>query len=172
MTRLLAVIAFACAFATTTAYAEDTLGRDSYTPTIHHARHHRGHYTTVTTSAGIEITGEASFISTAQAVIDDLVAAGYKPRRVSCLNYGASHVSNSLHYRGRACDVDQHGWGRTPAPHSTLTAIVLRHGLRDGCEFRDWGHFDNGPHLPYARIVRSCGAAYAEAVGARKVASK
>lgn len=121
-------------------------------------------FVTVETAAGISITGEPSFIAKAAAVISDLADAGYKPRKLTCLSYSKSHVKGSYHFRGRACDVAQCGWGCTPAPKVVLRLIVARHGLRDGCEFNDAGHFDDGPRLPFARILRNCGAAYAAVV--------
>lgn len=121
----------------------------------------RGRFTTVSAAGGLTLTGEPGFVSKAASVVGELVAAGYTPKRVTCLSYSKRHVRGSFHFRGRACDVDQTGWGRTPAPKVVLRLIVARHGLRDGCEFRDAGHFDDGPRLPFARVLRNCGAAYA-----------
>lgn len=126
-----------------------------------------GNYTTVATAAGMEITGSSAFIYKAKAVIDDLVASGQKPLRVKCLSYAKSHVPGSLHFRGLACDVDQSGWGKTRISRQALSLAIAKVGLRDGCEFRDWGHFDAGPHLPRARVLRNCGRAYADAVDGR-----
>jgi hypothetical protein len=116
------------------------------------------------TGGGILLTGDPGFVHKAAAVIDDLVAAGYQPRRVTCLSFARSHVAESLHFQGRACDVAQCGWGCTPAPKVVLRLIVARHGLRDGCEFQDAGHFDDGPRLDFRRVLRNCGSAYAAAV--------
>lgn len=124
----------------------------------------RRSFVTVETAAGISITGEPAFIVKAAAVISDLADAGYKPRKLTCLSYSRTHVKGSYHFQGRACDVAQCGWGCTPAPKVVLRLIVARHGLRDGCEFRDAGHFDDGPRLPFARVLRHCGAAYAAVV--------
>jgi hypothetical protein len=118
----------------------------------------------VPTAAGIDITVAPNFAAPAVAVIANLVAAGFTPRKLTCKSFAASHVDGSLHFRSRACDIEQCGWGCTPAPKQTLRMIVARHGLRDGCEFGDAGHFDDGPHLPYARVLRHCGRAYAEAI--------
>lgn len=107
------------------------------------------------------------FADKAAAVANELAAAGHKVR-IKCRSFGASHVENSLHFRSRACDVCQSGWGRTCVPRSLLTWIVSKHGLRDGCEFRDWGHFDDGPHLLRARVIKNCGLAYADAVDGRR----
>lgn len=122
-----------------------------------------GPYGTVPTAAGIEISCAPGFCGPAQAVIADLVASGFTPNDLGSYARGG-HVHGSYHYRSRAVDVAQCGWGCTPAPKQTLRMIVASHGLRDGCEFRDSGHFDDGPHLPYKRILRNCGRAYADAV--------
>lgn len=128
----------------------------------------RGGYLTVPTAAGIALVAAPSFAGPAAAVIADLVAAGYKPRKLGSLSFARSHVPGSYHFRAKAVDVDQCGWGCTPAPKQTLRMIVARHGLRDGCEFRDAGHFDAGPHLPHARVVRNCGREYADAISSSR----
>jgi hypothetical protein len=104
----------------------------------------------VTTAAGIEISVAASFAPKMQAFIADLVASGYKPRRIHC-HARSGHVHGSLHYRGEACDFDQTGWNKTARAMYRVRAIAARHGLRDGCSFRDCGHIDSGGPLHVAR---------------------
>jgi hypothetical protein len=117
-----------------------------------------------TTMGGIEVTVAQRFAGPAAAVIAELIGSGYQPKKLGSLSWARSHVSGSYHHRAEAIDVDQCGWGCTPAPKQVLRMIVARNGLRDGCEFRDAGHFDDGPHLPYARVLRNCGRAYADAI--------
>lgn len=102
---------------------------------------------TVPTAAGIDITVAPGFSSAIQGFISDLVARGYHPKKIHCFSMARSHVSNSLHHSGNACDFDQSGWGRTAAPMYHVSDLAAKWGLRDGGEFRDWGHIDNGPHL-------------------------
>lgn len=100
----------------------------------------------VATAAGITITVAPAFANKILPFIAALAARGYKPRKIHC--YASSnHVPNSLHYTGHACDFDQTGWGKTARPMYHVGALVLQYGLRDGAEFRDWGHIDDGPHL-------------------------
>lgn len=129
-----------------------------------------GRSVVVPTAAGIDIRVAPQFAAQAQAVIADLVSGGYRPKRITCLSYAPSHVKGSYHGRsgGLACDVDQCGWGCSPVPKALMRAATARAGVRDGCEFRDHGHFDLGPHLQPARILRNCGATYAEAVSGRR----
>lgn len=84
-----------------------------------------------------------------QALIADFVAHGYKPRHIGCLAHGG-HVPNSRHYAGAACDFDQTGWGETTRFMYHAHEIIRKHGLRDGCDFNDCGHVDDGKSLHYA----------------------
>lgn len=126
--------------------------------------------TWVPTAAGIDIQVDRRLAAKAQGVIAELVAGGYKPRRITCLSHAPSHVKGSYHRRGGglACDIDQRGWGLSPVPKDLMRAATARHGVRDGCEFRDHGHFDLGAHLPRARVLRNCGRAYADAIDGRR----
>lgn len=134
------------------------------------ARPGRGYEVRQTGLGPIEVA--TGFADRAVAVANE-VAAGHPGVKITCRSFSKSHVRGSFHFRARACDVCQHGWGRTCVPRAELTAIVVRHGLRDGCEFRDWGHFDDGPHLPRSRVIRNCGVAYADAVdGKRQIAKQ
>lgn len=109
---------------------------------------------TVPTAAGIDITVAPDFAPKITAFIADLVATtGYKPRRIHCYASGG-HVRGSLHYSGHACDFDQSGWGKTARAMYRVAGLVAKYGLRDGGEFRDWGHIDNGPHL-HGRLARA-----------------
>jgi tetratricopeptide (TPR) repeat protein len=103
---------------------------------------------TVRTAVGA-ITVARHLAQRFQALIADLVAHGYRPRSVGC--YASSgHVKNSRHYHGAACDIDQTGWGMTAPFMYHATAIIRKHGFRDGCDFRDCGHIDDGLSLRYA----------------------
>jgi hypothetical protein len=106
-----------------------------------------GQYVTVPTAAGINITVAQKMVAPITGFIADLKARGYQPKKINCLNYSRSHVPGSLHFRGLACDFDQHGWGRTAPAMYRVADLVAKWGLRDGGEFRDWGHIDMGPHL-------------------------
>lgn len=87
-----------------------------------------------------------------QGFISDLVARGYTPSRVTCFSMAKSHVRNSNHFWGGACDFNQRGWGKTDGPMYRVGDLARKWGLRDGCSFRDCGHID----LPrsYARTRR------------------
>jgi hypothetical protein len=134
----------------------------------HHHRHHtrgivdangnRAGLVTVPTAAGINITAAPAFASKMQGFIADIVAAGYRPPRIKCFSLSKSHVRNSLHFRGEACDFNQHGWGKTDRFMYRVAAIAARHGLRDGCTFRDCGHIDSGRGIaraPWPRVFAS-----------------
>jgi len=88
----------------------------------------------------------------------DFVAAGYRPRHIGCFARGG-HVRHSRHYVGAACDFDQHGWGKTVRFMYTARAhqIIVAHDFRDGREFGDQGHVDDGG-TRYAK--RSYGSRY------------
>lgn len=107
---------------------------------------------TVQTAAGIPITVAAHLAAKFQSLVADFVAAGYHPHRIGCFAHGG-HVRNSRHYAGAACDFDQRGWGKTVAFMYTARAhaIIVANGFRDGREFRDQGHVDDG-------LVRYVGA--------------
>lgn len=113
----------------------------------------------LSTAAGINIQVAAKFAQPIAGFISDLVARGYAPKRISCLNFSRSHVANSLHFRGLACDFDQRGWGRTAHAMYHVADLARKWGLRDGGEFRDWGHIDMGPHLSRGRVVAAARAA-------------
>lgn len=100
----------------------------------------------VSTAAGIDITVAPDFAPKIEGFIADVVARGYHPRQIHCYASGG-HVRGSLHYSGQACDFDQRGWGLTARPMYHVADLAEKWGLRDGGEFRDWGHIDMGPHL-------------------------
>jgi hypothetical protein len=87
-----------------------------------------------------------------RSLISDFAAAGYHPRHIGCFATGG-HVRGSRHYVGAACDFDQRGWGRTVAFMYTARAhaIIVANGFRDGREFRDQGHVDDG--APLSRVA-------------------
>jgi hypothetical protein len=129
----------------------------------HHARHHRiapeapaaaygSGIVTVATAAGQSITVAGSLANRFQGLIADFVAHGYRPEHIGCFARGG-HVRGSRHYAGAACDFDQTGWGRTVRFMYHAHSIIVAHGFRDGCEFRDCGHVDDGQSLGrnYAR---------------------
>jgi hypothetical protein len=103
---------------------------------------------TIQTAAGIPITVAASLASRFQSLVADFVSAGYRPRHIGCFASGG-HVRNSRHYSGAACDFDQRGWGKTVAFMYTARAheIIAAHGFRDGRDFADQGHVDDGVSL-------------------------
>lgn len=105
-----------------------------------------GGLVTVQTAAGLPITVAAHLASRFQGFIADLVASGYRPRHIGSFARGG-HVRHSRHYAGAAIDVDQTGWGKTAKPMYHVAALAARHGLRDGCTFRDCGHIDDGASL-------------------------
>jgi hypothetical protein len=117
---------------------------------IYTARDHGG-LVTVSTAAGIDIKVNPSFAPKIVAFIADLVATGYKPKQIHCAAHGG-HVSGSRHYSGAACDFDQRGWGKTAPAMYKVAALARKHGLRDGGDFRDWGHIDDGARL--TRVAR------------------
>jgi len=108
-------------------------------------------YVTIATAAGIAVTVAPQFAAPIAGFIADLVARGYTPKKIHCLNYSRSHVPGSLHFRGLACDFDQRGWGKTASAMYRVADLAQKWGLRDGGEFRDWGHIDMGPHLRRGR---------------------
>lgn len=144
------------------------------TPAQHHWRHYAAKHSktvhgdfdaighaglvTVQTAAGIPITVAQALAPRFQAMISDFVAAGYRPHAIGCFARGG-HVVHSRHYAGAACDFDQTGWGKTAKFMYSERAheIIVAHGFRDGREFRDQGHVDDGfalagyYHRHYAR---------------------
>lgn len=128
-------------------------------PTNYPERRYADGLTTIPTAAGISITVAQSFAPKIAAFIADVVARGYKPPRIHCYSTSASHVRNSLHFSGQACDFNQRGWGKTDAPMYHVADIAARHGLRDGCTFRDCGHIDAG--YRYARVRHTRHVRYA-----------
>ncbi len=114
--------------------------------------HHGGGMVSVDTAAG-RITVASHLAERFKALIADFVAAGYKPRHIGCLAHGG-HVPNSRHYAGAACDFDQRGWGDTVKFMYHATAIIKKHGFRDGCSFNDCGHVDDGLPLRHTQRWR------------------
>lgn len=103
---------------------------------------------TVPTAAGINITVADDMADAMQGFIADIVAAGVRPSQIHCYNLAASHVPNSLHFSGHACDFDGSANRFAAMNRHRVSAIAHRHGLRDGCDFNDCGHIDAG--LAYA----------------------
>jgi hypothetical protein len=100
---------------------------------------------TVHTAVGIPITVASRVAERFQGLIADFEAAGYQPSRIHCFaTHG--HVRHSLHHIGEACDFNQRGWGKTDRFMHTALAdhLIRKHGLRNGCQFRDCGHVDSG----------------------------
>jgi len=108
------------------------------------AHHHMsGRVVTIQTAAN-PITVSANIAGKMRALIDDLVAHGYRGH-VTCLASG--HMPRSLHHTGEACDFAQTSRNRVAAGAGIMyhaSSIIAAHGLRDGCSFRDCGHFDSG----------------------------
>lgn len=126
--------------------------RRAWRRSLRHPRLHRAHRSTrtvdangnsargvvtVPTAAGINITVSQSFAPKIVSFINANVAAGRHFKQIHCLNFAKTHVSNSLHFSGNACDF-------RPSPIGRLAG---QYGLRDGCSFRDCMHIDNGPLL-------------------------
>lgn len=109
--------------------------------------HMLGSIERVPTAAG-PITVASGLAGRFQALVADFVAHGYTPREIGCFARGG-HVRGSRHYAGAACDFDQTGWGRTARFMYTqeAAALIREHGFRNGCEFRDCGHVDDGGRL-------------------------
>lgn len=177
---LAGAILLACIFASTTATAKslqvngpDPHGfsgqsvvvaqspRIAYRQVRSRDRHHRRavvratpahNLITVQTAAGLPITVDPTFAPKIQGFISDLVASGYKPPRVTCYSTAKSHVRNSNHFWGGACDFNQGGWNKTDRPMYHVAALARKWGLRDGCTFRDCGHIDMPRN--YARLRR------------------
>ncbi len=96
----------------------------------------------VQTAAGIKIAVAGNNAWRFVGFVGDLVALrSYRPRQIHCFATGG-HVSNSNHYTGNACDVDQRGWGLTASTMYHVRDLTKKWGLRDGCTFRDCGHVD------------------------------
>ena len=110
---------------------------------IHYANA-RGGLVTISTAAG-SVTVSPEFAPKIKGFIADAVARGFKGR-VHCFAHGG-HTRNSRHYSGNACDFAQRGWGKTTAPMYHVADLAKKHGLRDGCTFRDCGHIDDGGHV-------------------------
>lgn len=128
---------------------------------LHRRRIHSGHtyvpvlasssgdLATVPTTAGISITVAKKLVPQFQGFVADLVKLGYTPRHINCWAPVGTHVANSNHYHGGACDFDQTGWNRTQSPMYHVTDLATKWGLRDGCSFRrpDCGHIDDGTNI-------------------------
>lgn len=108
-----------------------------------------GSLVTVPTAAGISITVDKKLVDQFKGFIDDLVKLGYTPKHIGCWAPLGTHVANSNHYHGGACDFDQTGWGRTASPMYHVGNLAAKWGLRDGCTFRqaDCGHIDDGTNI-------------------------
>jgi hypothetical protein len=117
---------------------------------------------TVSTLAGIDITVAPRMVSRIQGFVADLsLVKGYVPRRLKCYSWAPSHVANSLHHTGEACDFDQSGWGHTARAMYHVRDLAKKWGLRDGCSFGDCGHIDDGNtrhvrgRAPWPRLVQT-----------------
>jgi hypothetical protein len=95
------------------------------------------------TAAGI-VAVSADNANRLVGAIDALVEAGFRGPVHCAAPYG-THVRNSLHHTGDACDMAQTGWGRSSAHimyHASM--ILARFGVNDGCSFGDCGHISVG----------------------------
>lgn len=131
------------------------------TARLRHQLAHPGHRTvlvlpkdssdlvTVPTAAGISIRVERKLAPQFEGFIEDLVKMGYTPKHIGCWAPQGTHVPNSNHYHGGACDFDQTGWGRTAPTMYHIGSLARKWGLRDGCTFHrpDCGHVDDGTNL-------------------------
>ncbi len=98
----------------------------------------------IDTAAG-PITVAPAFGDKIKGFIADVVARGYKGY-VKCFATGG-HVRGSRHYSGNACDFAQTGWNKTVSVMYHVADLAKKHGLRDGCSFKDCGHIDDGGHV-------------------------
>lgn len=115
---------------------------------FHHYRHHVTAgvgLVTVPTVARIPITVAAGIATKFQDLIADFAEHGYMPKEIGCYA-GYGHIPGSRHYKGAACDIDQDARNVTSRfMHSKIAhALIVEHGLRDGCDFGDCGHVDDG----------------------------
>lgn len=142
--------------------SKHSLHRKKYRGVPGNAPKSMGELVTVPTAAGINITVAAKLANQFQGFIKDIVDGGYKPHQIHCWAPVGTHVPNSNHYHGGACDFDQSGWNRTAGPMYHVGATAAKWGLRDGCVFRhpDCGHIDDGvnigwvhPHNLIARYI-------------------
>lgn len=105
----------------------------------------------VSTAADINVVVAPRFAPKIRGFIRALVARGYHPHTIRCWAPVGTHVRDSLHHTGQACDFDQSGWGRTVHFMHHVTTLARRFGLRDGCTFShprpDCGHIDAGRHF-------------------------
>ena len=108
-----------------------------------------GNLVTVPTAAGVTITVARTLANQFQGFVADLVKLGYTPKHIGCWAPAGTHVVNSNHYHGGACDFDQTGWGRTNSQMYHVSSLAAKWGLRDGCSFRrpDCGHIDDGTNI-------------------------
>ena len=98
----------------------------------------------VETAAGITIQVADSLADKFKGFIKDLVEVmNYTPKQIHCFAK-SGHVAHSRHYVGAACDFDQRGWGLTAPTMHHVASLAHKWGLRDGCEFKDCGHIDDG----------------------------
>ena len=109
--------------------------------------------TTFVTVSGHKLTVATHLVSRWDALVADFVAAGYRPRHISCFAKGG-HIPNSRHYYGAACDFDQYGRGLTVPFMYHAHSIIVKHGFRDGCDFNDCGHVDDGLSSYHRRQYR------------------
>lgn len=128
---------------------------------VHRGRTRSGHHSvpvlspgsgdlvTVPTAAGISITVERKLAPQFQGFVDDLVKMGYTPKHIGCWAPVGTHVANSNHYHGGACDFDQTGWNQTASAMYHVGSLATKWNLRDGCSFRrpDCGHVDDGTNI-------------------------
>jgi hypothetical protein len=108
-----------------------------------------GDLATVPTAAGISITVQRKLANQFQGFIADLIKLGYTPKHIGCWAPVGTHVVNSNHYHGGACDFDQRCWGCTAPAMYHISSLAAKWGLRDGCSFRrpDCGHIDDGTNI-------------------------
>lgn len=143
MNRALLIAAIAVISLVQAADAEELTGRASHLRSW--VSEGSARLVSIETAAGT-ITVAPRIADRMKGFIADVVERGFKGR-VKCYSWSKSHVRNSLHHTGEACDFAQH-W----TAHGLQTHRVMRHvadltakwGLRDGCSFRDCGHIDAG----------------------------
>lgn len=132
-------------------YKRTKLHRKEYRRVPKPSASSQGGLTTIPTAAGISITVAKGLANQFTGFIEDLVKDGYKPRYIHCWAPVGTHVLNSNHYHGGACDFDQTGWGKTAPRMYAVHDLAAKWGLRDGCVFRhaDCGHIDDGVNVKW-----------------------
>ncbi len=96
--------------------------------------------TRVKIANGQTIRCDVRFCDQFVALVADLCEMGHCPKSVIC--FALHHKPGSNHDGGGACDIDQRGRNKTSKFMYHSGALIKKHGLFDGCSFRDCGHVE------------------------------